>query len=124
MPDSQHPVEHVLNERERVRVQSEPNPPVTLSRKAVRTPSGNEPEPTITIDGKIASEAQLAQLDERDIASIAVYKGKEALMQMVSDGKLHLEMKSGPATRIGAKDSEALIAVKTKIRRQLEAKRP
>ena len=38
-----------------------------------------EPEPTITIDGKIASEAQLAALDERDIASIAVYKGKEAL---------------------------------------------
>jgi beta-lactamase regulating signal transducer with metallopeptidase domain len=89
-----------------------------------RTPSTGEAEPTITIDGKIASEAQLAALDERDIASIAVYKGKEALMRMVSDGKEHLEVKSGPAAKIGAKDSEALIAVTTKMGRQAQTKSP
>ena len=89
-----------------------------------RTPSTGEPEPTITIDGKIATEAQLAALDERDIASIAVYKGKEGQMLLRSAGGEHLELKSGPVPRSGAKDSEALIAVTTKIGRQAQVKRP
>ena len=89
-----------------------------------RTPSTGEPEPIITIDGKIATEAQLAALDERDIASMAVYKGKEALLQLRSNGTEHLEVKSGFATKIDAKDSEALIAVTTKMGRQAQTKRP
>jgi hypothetical protein len=97
---------------------------VTFSRKAVPTPRGNEPEPTITIDGKIATEAQLAALDERDIASMAIFKGKVALMQLRSNGTEHLEAKSGFATKIDAKDSEALIAVTTKMGRQAQTKRP
>jgi len=89
-----------------------------------RTPSTGEPAPTITIDGKIATEAQLAALDERDIASMAVYKGKLALLRVVSDKMEPLEAKSGLAAKIGANDSEALIAVKTKMARQAQAKRP
>jgi hypothetical protein len=91
--------------------------------RKVRSAGSNEAA-IITIDGKIATEAQLAALDERDIASMAVYKGKEALLQLRSNGKEHLEVKSGPAARIGAKDSEALIAVTTKMGRQAQTKVP
>ena len=96
----------------------------TPSRTSLRrTPSTGEPEPTITIDGKIASEAQLAALDERDIASLAIYKGREALLQLRSNGTEHLEVKSDLAAKIDAKDSQALIAVTTKMARA-QAKRP
>ena len=90
-----------------------------------RTRSTGEPKPTITIDGKIATEAQLAALDEREIASIAVYKGNEGQMLLRSNGGEHLEVKSGPGPRAGAKERlEALIAVTTKIKRQAQAKQP
>jgi beta-lactamase regulating signal transducer with metallopeptidase domain len=123
-PDTQHPVEHVLNERSRMRVRSESNPPTTLSRKAVPTRRGNEPQPTITIDGKIASEAQLAALDTRDIASIAVYKGKEGQLLMRSNDKENLEVTSGPPRGTSATVYDALIAVTTKMGRQAQTKRP
>ena len=89
-----------------------------------RSSSTGEAEPTITIDGKIATEAQLAALDERDIASIAVYKGKEGQMLLRSNGGEHLEAKSGPDSSLSAKDIKALIAVTTKAAKQARSKRP
>jgi hypothetical protein len=89
-----------------------------------RRSSAGESEPTITIDGKIATEAQLAALDERDIASIAVYKGKEGQMLLRSNGGNHLEVKSGPDSSLSAKDIEALIAVTTKQGKRAQSTRP
>ena len=122
---TEHMVAHVERELAGVRSrESESKMKVPSGVSLRRTPSTGEPEPTITIDGKIATEAQLAALDERDIASMAIFKGNVALMQLKSNGTEHLEAKSGPAPKIDAKKSEALIAVTTKMGRQAQTKRP
>ena len=87
-------------------------------------PPGSDEKPTITIDGKLASETQLAALQERDIASIAVYKGKAALLNLISDGKEHLEVTSDQAARKRVMEPNALIAVTTKMARAVPAERP
>jgi hypothetical protein len=87
-------------------------------------PSAHDEAAIITIDGKLASEGQLAALEERDIASIAVYKGKEALLNLISNGKEHLEVTSDPAARTRVMQSNALIAVTTKMARAAHPKSP
>lgn len=124
---SEHTVAHIERERagERMRIQS------SQSSKPARQPlmrkssgTASEQAPIITIDGKIASEAELAALDERDIASLAVYKGREALLNLRSKGGEHLEATSSPDSSLRAKDIEALIAVTTKRARQARSKTP
>ncbi|MDF2775385.1 MAG: putative rane protein [Geminicoccaceae bacterium] len=116
-------VAHVERELAGVRLREAQSKVEAPSRTSLRrTPSRGEAEPTITIDGKIASEAQLAALDGRDIASIAVYKGYQAKLLLRSKAG-ELEATSGPGRRSGAKDSEALIAVTTKMAQQAQAKR-
>ena len=117
-------VAHVERELAAVRASESASKEKTPRPYMRRTPSSGEPEPTITIDGKIATEAQLAALDERDIASIAVYKGKEGQMLLRSNGGEHLELKSGPSPRPGATVSGPLIAVTTKAGKQAQSKRP
>jgi beta-lactamase regulating signal transducer with metallopeptidase domain len=117
-------VAHVERELAAVRADESKSREKTRRPSMRRTSSAGEPAPTITIDGKIATEAQLAALDERDIASIAVYKGNEGQLLLRSKGGEHLEATSGPAPRSGAKESSALIAVTTKIGRQAQSTRP
>ena len=116
---TEHIVAHIERERERMRADA--GSP-SVARPTLRSPG--DKLSTITIDGKIASEAQLAALDERDIASIAVYKGKEGQLLLRSDGKEHLEATSGPLAKSAADDSEALIAVTTKMARRAQSKKP
>jgi hypothetical protein len=117
-------VAHVERELAAVRASESGSKEKTPRAYIRRRSSAGGPEPTITIDGKVATEAQLAALDERDIASIAVYKGKEGQMLLRSNGGEHLEVKSGPDSSLGAKDIEALIAVTTKRGKQAQSKRP
>jgi len=124
---SEHTVAHVERELAGVRWRTESNVSPAparqpLLRKSRR--SGGDEAPIITIDGKIASEAELAALDERDIASLAIYKGKEALLKMISDKKEHLEVTSGLEARPGVEKADALIAVTTKMARQSPSTRP
>lgn len=116
-------------------VQADPREPVEMGGTAYsferkQSSHSSEPrkagdkQPIITIDGKIASEAQLAALDERDIASIAVYKGDKGQLLLRSADKEHLEATSGPPTRTDARNSDALIAVTTKMARQTKSKSP
>jgi beta-lactamase regulating signal transducer with metallopeptidase domain len=120
---SEHMVAHVERELAGYRTRRDASLPSTSTGQKQRTPRpGGDKQPTITIDGKVASEAQLAALDERDIASIAVYKGKQGQLLVRSDGKEHLEATSGPPTKIDAKGSEALIAVTTKMARRAQSK--
>ena len=122
---SEHIVAHVEREHaaERMRVRSSESPtparrPLMLSRR-----TGSDAAPIITIDGKIASEAELAALDQRDIASIAIYKGQAALLNMASDGKGQLEVTSDPTAMTGARKADAIVAVTTKMAGRSPAKR-
>jgi beta-lactamase regulating signal transducer with metallopeptidase domain len=125
MADSaEHTVAHVERELAGVRTRdSDPTTRIAPRRSMRRTPSTGEPEPVITIDGRIATEAQLAALDTRDIASIAIYKGKEGEMLLRSSGKKDLEVTSAPPRGIGGREPESLIAVTTKMARA-QTKRP
>jgi hypothetical protein len=122
---SEHIVAHVEREHaaERMRVRSSESPtparrPLMLSRR-----TGSDAAPIITIDGKIASEAELAALDQRDIASIAIYKGQAALLNMASDGKGQLEVTSDPTAMTAARKADAIVAVTTKMAGRSPAKR-
>ena len=70
-------------------------------------------QPIIMIDGKRASEAQLGALAERDIASMAVYTGRDR-MNFRSNGKDGLEVTSDPNPERLATEG-ALVAVTTKM---------
>jgi beta-lactamase regulating signal transducer with metallopeptidase domain len=122
-PDTERIVAHVERERANERMQTVSDLPAKMAR---RTPGPSAPDEAaiITIDGKLASEGQLAALEERDIASIAVYKGKEALLNLISNGKEHLEVTSDPAARTRVMQSNALIAVTTKMARAAHPKSP
>jgi beta-lactamase regulating signal transducer with metallopeptidase domain len=81
-------------------------------------------QPIITIDGKRATEAQLAALDEQEIASMAVYTGRERL-NLRSNGKGALEVRSGPNGPPPVPDGSAVISVTTKsARAKALAKQP
>ena len=126
-PDTEHIVAHIERERAGERMRTAPSVPSTserqpLMRKTAR--AGSDEAPIITIDGKIASEAELAALDERDIASLAIYNGNEALLNLKSKGGEHLEATSAvPAAELKVKKADALIAVTTKMAARSPAKR-
>ena len=94
-------------------------PPPPPTRMKVRS---GEP-PIITIDGKRATEAQLAALDEREIASMAVYKGRDR-RNLRSNEKGALEARSG-LDGPPVPDGSAVIAVATKMAKaKASAKQP
>jgi len=124
---SEHTVAHVERERagERMRIQSSESPTSArqpLMRKSRGT--GSDAAPIITIDGKIASEAELMAIDQQDIASIAVYKGKQGRLLLRSNDTDQLEATSSPDSSVSAKDFETLVAVTTKTARQARSKTP
>jgi hypothetical protein len=125
-PDTERIVAHVERERANERMQTVSDLPAKMAAQPRRMagPSAPDEAAIITIDGKLASESQLAALEERDIASIAVYKGKEALLNLISNGKEHLEVTSDPAARTRVMQSNALIAVTTKMARAAHPKSP
>jgi len=116
---SEHLVAHVAAERaaERMRVASStqqskvvaPPPPMRMKLRS------GEAAPLILIDGKRASEAQLAALNEKDIAAIEIYKGKERLDFAARD-KGGLEVTSAPSGAPRAADRGAVISVTTKAK--------
>jgi hypothetical protein len=85
-----------------------PPPPMQMKRRS------GEGAPVILIDGKQATEAQLAALGEKDIASMAVYKGKERL-DFAARGKAGLEVTSAPPGTAKPTADEAVISVTTKM---------
>jgi beta-lactamase regulating signal transducer with metallopeptidase domain len=93
-------VAHVEAERgvERMRTASAtqrskiPAPPLPMRMKL----RDGGAEPVVLIDGKPASEEQLSKVDQKDIASIAVYKAN-ARLQLSSDGKGDFNVTSGPS---------------------------
>jgi len=87
-----------------------PPPPMRMKMRS------GEAAPVILIDGKRASEAQLAALEEKDIAAMAVYKGKERL-DFLAKGKDELEVTSSPPGIQKPADDDAVISVTTKIAR-------
>jgi len=89
-----------------------PAPPPPMRMK-VRS---GEAAPVILIDGKRASEAQLAALDEKDIAAMAIYKGKERL-DFAGRGKDGLEVTSAPRGTAKPTAAAAVISVTTKMAR-------
>jgi beta-lactamase regulating signal transducer with metallopeptidase domain len=109
-------VEHVEAERamERMRTADAsgkskfPMPPAVPQLK-VR----GDKEPVILIDGKQASESQLAALDEKNIASIAIYKEKERL-HLSRDQKNDFAVTSGPMAAPTA-DGRPVVSVTTKM---------
>ncbi len=109
-------VQHVEAERaiERMKVadgaamSKTPMPPAP-PRMKVR--SGEQP--VILIDGKQASESQLAALDEKSIASIAIYKEGERL-HLSRDQKKDFEVTSGPKAAPVA-DGRPVVSVTTKM---------
>jgi len=112
-------VEHVEAERamERMRtadgsVTSKTPMPPAPPRMKVRS---GEAAPVILIDGKRASEQQLAALDEQKIASIAIYKEKERL-HLSRDQKNDFEVTSGPMSAPTA-DGRPVVSVTTKMAR-------
>ena len=112
-------VAHVEAERamERMRtadgsVTSKTPMPPALPRMKVRS---GEAAPVILIDGKRASEQQLAALDEEKIASIAIYKEKERL-HLSRDQKNDFEVTAGPMSAPTA-DGRPVVSVTTKMAR-------
>jgi len=71
-------------------------------------------EPVILIDGKRASESQLAALDQEKIASIAIYKEKERL-HLKSDGKGDFNVTSDPSGKPKEAGDSPVISVTTKM---------
>ena len=88
-----------------------------------RTASRGDEAPLIMIDGRRASEAELAALNEQDIASLAIYKGRDAL-NLTSGGKNGLQVTSDPEGKIGVKTVGSVIAVTTKFARARATKQP
>ena len=86
--------------------------PPALPRMKVRS---GEAAPVIFIDGREASEQELAALDEQKIASIAIYKEKERL-HLSRDQKNEFEVKSGPMAAPTA-DGRPVVSVTTKMAR-------
>jgi beta-lactamase regulating signal transducer with metallopeptidase domain len=113
-------VRHVEAERamERMRTASAtqqskiPAPPLPMRMK-VRS---GEAAPVIFIDGKQASESQLAAIDQESIASIAVYKGKERL-DLARDEKSDFRVTSDPSGVPKPTDGRAVVSVTTKMAR-------
>ena len=85
-------------------------PPPSPTRMKVRS---GDAAPVILIDGKKASEEQLAALDEQKIAAIAIYKEKEHLY-LARDQKNEFEVASGPKAAPTA-DGRAVLSVTTKM---------
>ena len=85
-------------------------PPPSPTRMKVRS---GDAAPVILIDGKKASEEQLAALDEQKIAAIAIYKEKEHLY-LARDQKNEFEATSGPKAAPTA-DGRAVLSVTTKM---------
>jgi len=119
-------VAHVESELagERMRVRESGAAP-TSARQSLprRTMSRGEDAPLIMIDGKRASEEELAALNEKEIASMAVYKGRDAL-NLTDDGKQGLEVTSRPADRAGATSVRPVISVTTKAAKARANKQP
>ena len=113
-------VAHVEAERatERMRMasatqQSKIPAPPPATRMKMRS---GEAEAVILIDGKRASEAQLGALDEKDIAAMAIYKGKQRL-DFAGWGKGGLEVTSAPPGTAKPTADNAVISVTTKMAR-------
>jgi hypothetical protein len=110
-------VEHVEAERaiERMRtsdasaMSKTPMPPAP-PRMKVR--SGEQP--VILIDGKRASEAQLAALYQKSISAIAIYKENERL-HLSRDGKDEFQVTSDPSGVPKKTDGRPVISVTTKM---------
>jgi beta-lactamase regulating signal transducer with metallopeptidase domain len=85
--------------------------PPALPRMKVRS---GEAAPIILIDGKQASEEQLAAIDEEKIAAIAIYKQKERL-HLSRDQKNNFEVTSDPSGVPKETDGRAVVAVTTKM---------
>jgi len=109
-------VAHVEAERamERTRTAGFTPPPLPPGAQRMKVASG-EP-PIIIIDGKRSTEGQLAALDEKDIASMAIYKGSERL-HLSRDGKKDLAVTSDPSGVPKVTDGGAVISVTTKMAR-------
>ena len=86
-----------------------PLPPEPLRMKV----RGGDP-PIILIDGKRATEAQLAALDEKNIAAMAIYKDRERL-HLSRDQKEELRVTSDPSGVPKVTDGGAVISVTTKM---------
>ncbi|HEX7977213.1 MAG TPA: M56 family metallopeptidase [Gemmatimonadaceae bacterium] len=110
-------VAHVEAERaaERMRTVSDvqqsriPAPPSPMRMKL----RDGETAPVILIDGKQATESQLAALDEKSIASLAIYKQGERL-HLSRDEKKDFEVTSGPMGT-PVPDGRAVVSVTTKM---------
>ena len=85
-------------------------PPPSPMRMKVR--SGEQP--VILIDGKRASESQLAALDQEKIASIAIYKEKERL-NLSRDGKNEFQVISDQSGKPKEAGDSPVISVTTKM---------
>lgn len=96
---------------------------IASKRMSVDLAARGKDAPLIMIDGKKATEAELAALNERDIASMAVYKGKDAL-NLRDDGRNGLEVTSRPADKVGVKTVGSVISITTKIARARANKQP
>ena len=86
-------------------------PPPARMRMKVRD---DGKAPIILIDGKQASEAQLAALDAKDLAAMAVYKDTEHL-HLSDDGKGGLKVISDPSGVPASTDGRSIVSVTTKI---------
>ena len=112
-------VAHVEAERaaERMRTASAtqpskiPGPPPPMRMK---TRSG-EGAPVILIDGKRATDSQLAALDQKDIARLEVYKGKKEQLDFLAKTEGGLEVRSSPRGATNPTDADAVISVTTKM---------
>jgi len=110
-------VQHVEAERaiERMKVADgsamsrTPMPPAPPRMKVRSTE-----QPVILIDGKRASEAQLAAIAQENIASIAIYKEKERL-HLSADGKGDFKVTSDPSAVPKQTAGGPVISVTTKM---------
>jgi len=105
-------VAHVEAERamERMRTAAPPPPPSGATRMKVRS---DEP-PVILIDGKRATEQQLAAIDQKNIARIEISKGRERL-HLSSDEKNDFKVTSDPSGVPKETDGGSVISVTTKM---------
>jgi hypothetical protein len=86
--------------------------PMPPSPTRMKVRSGEQP--VILIDGKRASESQLAALDQEKIASIAIYKEKERL-HLKSDGKGDFNVTSDQSGKPKEAGDSPVISVTTKM---------
>jgi len=114
-------VAHIEAERgmERVRTTG-PNPPMPPSG-ASRMKVRDGVAPLILIDGKRATETQLAAIARENIASIAVYKENERL-NLSADKKGDFEVISDASGRPKGTDGRPVVSVTTKMARAAAAK--